>query len=173
MRHGLVEVPGGIGVDSCASSNVMARWMLPGYRVMPSEGSKSGQRWGSASGHSIPNEGQVLFRFMNEDGEIKKGCTQVGDVKRPLTAVSQLTNNNQIGFFCKGEDWIIDRSDPVAEQIVQLVRQVRRKTRMYEHRGTYRMRAWMLPGPDAGTGGADNGANAAKGASTPFGRQGR
>ena len=82
---------------------------------------------------------------MNEDGEIKKGRTQVGDVKRPLAAVSELTNNNQIGFFCKGEDWIIDRSDPVAAQIIQLVRQARRKTRMYEHRGTYRMRAWLIP----------------------------
>ena len=107
---------------------------------------------------------------MNEDGEIKKGRTQVGDVKRPLAAVSELTNNNQIGFFCKGEDWIIDRSDPVAAQIIQLVRQARRKTRMYEHRGTYRMRAWMIPGNDLNASGTDN---AAKGSMSPFGRQGR
>ena len=32
-RYGLVEIPGGIGIDSCASDNVMHRDMLPGYVV--------------------------------------------------------------------------------------------------------------------------------------------
>ena len=45
-QHGLHESQGGIGVDSCASSSVMARRMLPGYRVKPSAGSRRGQRWG-------------------------------------------------------------------------------------------------------------------------------
>ena len=31
QRFGLKEVPGGIGIDSCASDNVMARRHLPGY----------------------------------------------------------------------------------------------------------------------------------------------
>ena len=39
----------------------MARRHLQGYRVKPSIGSMKGQRWGSASGHSIKNEGEVLF----------------------------------------------------------------------------------------------------------------
>ena len=169
-QHGLQEIPGGIGVDSCASANVMARWMLPGYKVESSEGSRRGQKWGSASGHSIYNEGQVMYKFMDENGQVKKGSTQVGDVRRPLAAVSQLTNNNQIGFFCKGEDWLLDRRDPLVPEIIRLVQMVQRKTKLYEHRGTYRMRAWMIPGED----GEQTGTIAsAKGDLAPFGRQGR
>ena len=80
-QYGLQEIPGGIGIDSCASANVMARRMLPGYRVRPSAGSRRGQRWGSASGHSIPNEGEVEYKFMVEGGAIRKGRTQVGEVR--------------------------------------------------------------------------------------------
>ena len=41
--YGLQEIPGGIGIDSCASDNVMHRDMLPGYKVRPSNGSRRGQ----------------------------------------------------------------------------------------------------------------------------------
>ena len=107
---------------------------------------------------------------MNEAGEIKKGNTQVGDVRRPLAAVSELTKNNQIGFFCKDEDWLLDRRDPLVPAIIRLVQQVQNKTKMYEHRGTYRIRAWMIPGED---GEQRSTINNGKKDSAPFGRQGR
>ena len=144
-KFGLTEIEGGIGVDSCASDNVMSRKHLRGYAVKPSEGSRKGQRWGSASGHSIPNEGEVSYRFMVESGDVARGTTQVGEVRRPLAAVSKITKANNICFFSQGEDWIIDKKDPLAEQILELVQRARLKTRMYEHKGTYRMRAWLIP----------------------------
>ena len=144
-EYGLEEVAGGIGVDSCASDNVMARRHLQGYSVRPSEGSRRGQKWGSASGHSIPNEGEVTYRFMTENGKIAEGTTQVGEVRRPLAAVSKITKAGQIAFFSQGEDWLIDKRDPVALEIIKLVQKAKRKTRMYEHKGTYRIRAWMIP----------------------------
>ena len=168
-QYGLNEVEGGIGVDSCASSSVMSRKMLPGYRVRPSAGSQRGQRWGSASGHSIKNEGEVTYRFMTESGVMKKGTTQIGDVKRPLAAVSDMTAAQQIVFFCEGEDWIIDRKDPVAAQMVELARKAQRKTRMYQHKGTYRVRAWMVPGTEDES---EKVLPKGKAAAAPFGRQG-
>ena len=48
-------------------------------------------------------------------------------------------------IFCKDDDWIIDRRDEVADAIMKLVRQAKRKTKMYQHKGTYRMRAWLMP----------------------------
>ena len=85
-EYGLTEIPGGIGVDSCASDNVMSRKHLQGFTIRPSVGSRRGQKWGSASGHSIPNEGEVSYSFMNEHGGIAHGTTQVGEVRRPLAA---------------------------------------------------------------------------------------
>ena len=83
---------------------------------------------------------------MTESGTIAKGTTQVGDVRRPLAAVSKITKAGQIAFFSEGEDWLIDKRDELAKKILELVRQVKKKTKLYEHKGTYRMRAWMLPG---------------------------
>ena len=108
-------------------------------------GSRRGQKWGSASGHSIKNEGEVSYKFLTEDGGMNRGTTQVGDVKRPLAAVSRITQANNIAFFSTDCDWIIDKRDPVAEKILKLVEQVKAKTRMYQHKGTYRIRAWLVP----------------------------
>ena len=77
---------------------------------------------------------------------IEKCKTQVGDVRRPLAAVSQLTKDQKnIVFFCEGEDWIIPRSDPLADELIKIVRRIADKTKMHAHKGTYRMRAWMIP----------------------------
>ena len=159
-QYGLSEIPGGIGIDSCASDNVMARRMLPGYRVQPSPGSKRGQSWGSASGHSIDNEGQVVYQFMTEHGQVAQGETQIGEVRRPLAAVSKITKNGNIAFFSEGEDWIISKKDPLASEILDLVQRVRAKTKVHEHKGTYRMRAWLIP------------QGSAKSKPAPFGRPG-
>ena len=106
---------------------------------------------------------------MTERGVVKKGTTQVGEVKRPLAAVSDMTAANQIVFFCDGEDWIIDRKDPVAKEMVRLAQQAKEKTRMYQHKGTYRVRAWMVPG---GENDEETARPRGKAATAPFGRQG-
>ena len=157
----MVEIPGGIGIDSCASDNVMHRDMLPGYVVKPSAGSRRGQQWGSASGHGIKNEGEVTYNFMTEHGDIARGTTQIGKVRRPLAAVSNMSKKGKkIVLFCEDDDWAIDRRDPLADQIMDLVRKVKMKTKIHEHKGTYRMRAWLIP----------QGTNAPK-PDAPFGRQ--
>ena len=145
-EHGLEEVPGGIAIDSGAADNVMSKKHLRGYTIKPSPGSRAGRRWGSASGHAIPNEGEVVYSFMVESGDVKRGKTQVGEVRRPLAAVSQLTKDKRnIVFFCEDEDWIIPRSDPVTQEIIRLVQKAKGKTKMHSHKGTYRMRAWLIP----------------------------
>ena len=57
---------------------------------------------------------------------------------------------NKIVLFCEDDDWAIDRRDPNADQIMELVKKVKMKTKIHEHKGTYRMRAWLIPkGTDA------------------------
>ena len=50
-KHGLTEIEGGIGIDSCASDNVTARKHLKsmGYKIKPSAGSKTTLALGQAS----------------------------------------------------------------------------------------------------------------------------
>ena len=88
---------------------------------------------------------------MVESGDLARGTTQIGDVKRPPAAVSRITKANNIAFFSQGQDWILDLKDPIAQKILGLIEKVRLKTKMYEHKGTYRMRAWLVPpNTDAG-----------------------
>ena len=87
-----------------------------------------------------------------------------------MAAVSKLTkakegHPGQIAFFSEGEDWLIDKRDPMAEKILELVRRVRKRTKLYEHKGTYRMRAWILPAEESNN-------DLGKAAKAPFGRQG-
>ena len=83
---------------------------------------------------------------MTEHGDVARGTTQIGKVRRPLAAVSNMTKRgNKIVLFCEDNDWAIDRRDPVANQIMELVEQAKLRTKIHEHKGTYRMRAWLMP----------------------------
>ena len=90
---------------------------------------------------------------MTEDGTVNRGTTQIGSVQRPLTAVSKISEAGNMSIFCDangGSDYIINLKDPVAQEILKLVAQAKRKTKIYKHRGTYRMRAWVVPEGAAG-----------------------
>ena len=87
-----------------------------------------------------------MYKFMSESGAIHRAKTQVGEVRRPLAAVSRLTEDQRnIVFFCQGEDWIIPRSDPLTKELIKLVQKIQVKTKMHQHKGTYRVRAWIMP----------------------------
>ena len=62
-----------------------------------------------------------------------------------MELIPVIGKSNNIAFFSQGQDWILDLKDPVAQKILKLVETVRLKTKMYEHKGTYRMRAWLVP----------------------------
>ena len=107
---------------------------------------------------------------MTEDGKISQGTTQVGEVRRPLAAVSKIIGAGNIAFFNKGSNWIIDSRDENVPKILELVKQARLKTKVHEEKGTYRLRPWMIP---EGAQSQKKIEKAAKGAPGPFGRQGR
>ena len=63
-----------------------------------------------------------------------------------MAAVSNISKKgNKMVLFCEDNDWAIDRRDPIADEILSLVRKVKMKTKIHEHKGTYRMRAWLMP----------------------------
>ena len=84
-----------------------------------------------------------------------------------MAAVSDMTAANQIVFFCEGDDWVIDRRDPVASEMIKMAQKAQKKTKMYQHKGTYRVRAWMVPGEEN-----NKKTDMPKGDAAPFGRQG-
>ena len=103
---------------------------------------------------------------MTEHGAISKGTTQIGEVRRPLAAVSKITAAGNIALFAEGADCIISKSDPIVDEILALVKKAKKKTTVHQHKGTYRMRAWLIPEGAQGN-------QTKTGSSRPFGRQGR
>ena len=40
---------------------------------------------------------------------------------------------------------MINKKDPLAEELLKVMLKIKAKTRFHEVKGTYRMRAWMVP----------------------------
>ena len=76
--------------------------MLPGIEVTESEGSKSGQHYGSAMGHRCPNLGEQNFVGLLQDGAAGFNI-QMADITRPLLSVGKITDmGNQVIFGRRG-----------------------------------------------------------------------
>ena len=77
-------------VDSGASVPVAPPTMLPNVKIVPSEGSKRGQRFTSASKHKLKNLGQQVINACSEDGQEMQVLFQIADVSKPLVSVSSI-----------------------------------------------------------------------------------
>ena len=90
-------------VDSGASAPVAPPSMAPGHPIRPSEGSKRGQKYTSASNHKLPNLGEQLLQAQSEEGEQMEVLFQKADVSRPLVSVSALCEmGNRVLFGSSG-----------------------------------------------------------------------
>jgi hypothetical protein len=88
-------------VDSGASAPVAPPQMMPSVRIEPSEGSRRGQRYSSASKHKLKNLGQQRLMAMTEDGEPTEVLFQIADVSKPLMSVSSICEKGNRVIFGK------------------------------------------------------------------------
>ena len=86
-------------MDSGASTPVAPASMMPGVPIEPSEGSRRGQRWSSASNHKIKNLGQQRLKAVTEDGEETEVLFQIADVTKPLVSVSAICERGNRVIF--------------------------------------------------------------------------
>ena len=86
-------------VDSGASTPVAPPSMMPGVKVVPSEGSRRGQKWSSASKHKIRNLGEQRLKAVTEEGEETEVLFQIADVSKPLVSVSAICERGNRVIF--------------------------------------------------------------------------
>lgn len=77
-------------MDSGASESVSHPGENPDYEVMPSPGSISGQKYVSASGDDIENEGEQILEAMTMEGVQMTQKYQSAEVHRPLNSISEI-----------------------------------------------------------------------------------
>ena len=86
-------------MDSGASTPVAPPSMMPGMPVKPSEGSRRGQKWSSASKHKIRNLGEQRLKAVTEEGEETEVLFQIADVSKPLVSVSAICERGNRVIF--------------------------------------------------------------------------
>ena len=86
-------------MDSGASAPVAPPTMMPNVKVVPSEGSRRGQRWSSASKHEIKNLGEQHLKACTEDGDETAVLFQIADVSKPLVSVSAICERGNRVIF--------------------------------------------------------------------------
>ena len=77
-------------MDSGASAPVAPPSMAPNAPTRPSEGSRRGMKYTSASKHKLPNLGEQHLQACTEDGTPTEVLFQLADVSRPLVSVSAI-----------------------------------------------------------------------------------
>ena len=92
-------------MDSGAHDNVIPRRMVRGRnnRIRPSEASRAGVHYVSATSHRIRNEGETDLKFASKEGTKLSWTFQVAEVNKVLAAVSALVDTNHRVVFDKDE----------------------------------------------------------------------
>ena len=115
---------GRITVDSGASESVWLDGLLPEVQTKPSVGSQTGVTYIAASGNRMPNFGEKKVHIKTKDGLNSSIAFQVTKVKKPVAAVSKITQKRN--WVCFGP------SEAHIENVA-----TGKKTDLELHNGTY------------------------------------
>jgi hypothetical protein len=90
-------------VDSGAAESVAPSSMAPWLPTVPSEGSRRGQCYLSASGAKLENKGEKRFDMVTAEGNWAEATFQVAEVTRPLCSVTKICDRgNRVVFEAEG-----------------------------------------------------------------------
>ena len=136
-----------ITVDSGAGESVANPLSLPDFPMLPSAGSKRGQRYRGPGGEVIPNTGEQKLAVKLESGNRRAMTFQSAPVRKPLMAVSGACDRDQFVIFDNDGSFICQRSAPEAAEILRLVRKMKAENKIPLNRknGTYSMPVWIQP----------------------------
>ena len=90
-----------ITIDSGASENVISEKIAPQFKVKPSQGSREGVRYVTASGETMGNRGEKDIKVMTSEGHRCLLKMQVTDVKKPLMSVARICDAGHRVIFTK------------------------------------------------------------------------
>ena len=89
-------------IDSGAVQSIAPPEMAPGIPILPSPGSKRGQKYLAANGSRIANSGQQRLHVHTEDGRPAEINFQIASVTRPLCSVGEMCDRGNRVLFGRG-----------------------------------------------------------------------
>jgi hypothetical protein len=133
-----------VTVDSGAANSVINGDDFPNVPREESEGSKKGLVYQGPGSERIANRGQKRFKVRPQDQSSVRNMTfQDAKVRKPLAAVSGITEKNNIVLLDKKGSFIALASCPEVAEIRRLIMQIKSKIELQEKRGVYLMPIWI------------------------------
>ena len=108
-------------MDSGAGKSVTSRKLAAMFQILPSVGSRSGQKFTGPGGDVYANEGEVNLPFVTEGGNNASGDFQVVDrLDKTLAAISDSCDRGNCAIFDNDGSFLINRESIEGEEIQRL-----------------------------------------------------
>ena len=107
-----------------------------GHEIKPTEASKAGRGFTSASKHKIPNLGELDVPMQSPEGHWTRQRWQVapkGKLTRPLMSIGEECDNDSFVIFGKGGGAIVDQTSGTIRKFPRLAN------------GAYEIQMWLPP----------------------------
>jgi hypothetical protein len=147
-----MQVDGGYGwekidvtVDSGAAHSVADGSLCwPTVRLDESEGSRAGSVYLGPGKERIPNRGQKSLNVRTAGSEAVRRMTfQDAPVRKPLAAVSGITDKGNVVLFDRKGSFIAPEDAPEVQTIRELIKQVKNRIELERRKGVYIMPIWV------------------------------
>jgi hypothetical protein len=140
-----------IVVDSGAAQSVADGNLWPSIKRAESEGSRSGAVYLGPGKERIPNRGQKTMNVKTAGSStVRKMTFQDAAIRKPLAAVSGITDKGNVVLFDKKGSFIAPEDAPEVKTIRELIRQVKNRIQLEERKGIYIMPIWVQDPEAAG-----------------------
>jgi hypothetical protein len=150
-----MQVDGGDGwekidvtVDSGAAHSVADGSLCwPSVRLDESAGSKAGSVYLGPGKERIPNRGQKSLNVRTAGSDAVRRMTfQDAPVRKPLAAVSGITDKGNVVLFDRKGSFIAPEDAPEVQTIRELIKQVKNRIELERRKGVYIMPIWVQTG---------------------------
>ena len=133
-----------VTVDSGAAHSVADGNTWPTIPRRESEGSKNGSYYLGPGKERIPNRGQKSLSIKTEGNKnIRRMTFQDAEVRKPLAAVSGITEKDNVVLFDRKGSFIAPANCPEVKTIRELIRQVKNRIELECKKGVYVMPIWV------------------------------
>jgi hypothetical protein len=133
-----------IVVDSGAAQSVADGNLWPSIARAESEGSRNGAVYLGPGKERIPNRGQKTMNVKTAgSATVRKMTFQDAAIRKPLAAVSGITDKGNVVLFDKKGSFIAPEDAPEVKTIRELIRQVKHRIVLEERKGIYIMPIWV------------------------------
>jgi hypothetical protein len=137
-----------ITVDSGAAHSVAdGNICWPTIRRDESEGSRAGSVYLGPGTERIPNRGQTSLNVRTAGNTaVRKMTFQDAAVRKPLAAVSGITDKGNVVLFDRKGSFIAPEGAPEVQTIRELIKQVKNRIELERKKGVYIMPIWVQTG---------------------------